>query len=112
MDLSDGLSSDLARLCAASKAGATIEESKLAAAAVEQDSVPKWNQRIALALNGGDDYELLFTVAPAKARSIPPKYRGVKSTAIGEITRDKGLKLAKPDGSTVAIKPGGWDPFA
>jgi thiamine-monophosphate kinase len=111
MDLSDGLSSDLARLCAASKVGATIEESKLAVAAVEQDSVPKWNKRLALALNGGDDYELLFTLAPATACNIPPKYRGVKLTAIGEITRGKGLNLAKPNGKTVAIKPGGWDPF-
>jgi thiamine-monophosphate kinase len=112
MDLSDGLSSDLPRLCAASKVGAMIDESRLVSAAVEQDSIPKWNKRLALALNGGDDYELLFTAAPAKARNIPPTYRGVRLTAIGEITRGIGVELAKVNGDTTAIKPGGWDPFA
>lgn len=112
MDLSDGLSTDLARLCAASNVGATIDESKLASAAVDHGSVPKWNKRLALALNGGDDYELLFTVARAKARRIPSTYRGLKLAAIGEITRDNGLKLTKLDGSMTAIKAGGWDPFA
>jgi len=110
MDLSDGLSTDLGRLCASSKLGAKIEEARLAEAAVEHPSVPAWN-KLALAMNGGDDYDLLFTVAPARARKIPSKYRGVKLTAIGEITRGKSLKLAKPNGSTIAIKPGGWDPF-
>src|ERR1700722_10321838 len=62
MDLSDGLSSDLLRLCAASEVGATIDESKLESAAVEHPSVPKWNKRLSLALNGGDDYELLFPI--------------------------------------------------
>ena len=112
MDLSDGVSTDLARLCASSNVGAFIAEAKLAEAAVEHKSVPKWNNRLALALNGGDDYELLFTVARAKARKIPSTYRGLKLTAIGEITRDKELKVMKLNGSTAAIKPAGWDPFA
>ncbi len=88
MDLSDGLSTDLARLCAASKAGATIDESKLASAAVEHPSVPKWNKRLALALNGGDDYELLFTVRPSKARKLPRTFEGILLTPIGEITKN------------------------
>jgi thiamine-monophosphate kinase len=112
MDLSDGLSTDLARLCAASKVGATIDESKLASAAVEHGSVPKWNKRLALALNGGDDYELLFTVARTKAHKIPSTYQGVKMTAVGEITQGKGLELTKSNGSTAEVKSGGWDPFA
>ena len=112
MDLSDGLSSDLPRLCAASKVGAIIDESKLASAAVQHASVPKWDKRLALALNGGDDYELLFTVSRAKAHKIPSTYFELKLTAIGEIIRGQGLKLMKPTGSTGTIKPRGWDPFA
>ena len=125
MDLSDGLSTDLARLCAASKVGATIDTSKLAAAAVAHVSVPKGNgnarsrrknaaspahQALSLALNGGDDYELLFTVARSKTRKIPVKYRGLRLTAIGEVTRGHRIELLR-DGRTFPLKPGGWDPF-
>jgi len=127
MDLSDGLSTDLARLCASSGAGATIEMSKLADAAAQHAPVPKRaggrrshsgnatavsNRTLSLALNGGDDYELLFTVARSKARKIPSTHRGLKLTAIGEITRGHRIELQKPDGSASPLKPGGWDPFA
>jgi thiamine-monophosphate kinase len=111
MDLSDGLSTDLPRLCAASKVGATIEEAKMARAAVEHHSVPKWNERLALALNGGDDYELLFTVAPNKTHKIPSTYRGLSLTAIGEITRGGHLRL-QTNGRVSNLKAAGWDPFA
>jgi thiamine-monophosphate kinase len=111
MDISDGLSTDLPRLCASSKVGATIDESKLASATVGRDSVPNRNKRLALALNGGDDYELLFTVAPNKTQKIPLAYRALKLTAIGEITRGTGIKLSHPDGKTSPLKAAGWDPF-
>ncbi len=111
MDLSDGLSTDLPRLCAASKIGATIDESKLATAGVEHPSVPTWNKRLSLALNGGDDYELLFTVAPSNTRKIPSKYRGLILTAIGKIIRGDCIELLQRDGISSPIKAGGWDPF-
>ncbi len=111
MDLSDGLSTDLPRLCTASKIGATINESKLVSAAVEHASVPKWNKRLSLALNGGDDYELLFTVAPSKTHKIPEAYRGLRLTAIGEITRGSSVRIAHADAKTFPLKPAGWDPF-
>jgi thiamine-monophosphate kinase len=111
MDLSDGLSTDLPRLCAASKVGATFNESKLESAAVKHDSVPKWNERLALALNGGDDYELLFTVPPSAVHKIPSTYRGLRLTAIGEITRGNGVKIVHANGKTSPLKPAGWDPF-
>ena len=112
MDLSDGLSTDLPRLCTSSKVGAIIDESKLASATVEHASVPKWNKRLALALNGGDDYELLFTVPPSKTHKIPSAYRGLRLTAIGEITRGSGVDLRHPDGKDSPLKASGWDPFA
>jgi thiamine-monophosphate kinase len=111
MDLSDGLSTDLPRLCAASKVGATIDESKLASAAVAQDSVPKWNNRLALALNGGDDYELLFTVSRNKVHKIPSVHHGLELTPIGEITRGARLILETNDGRISNLKAAGWDPF-
>jgi thiamine-monophosphate kinase len=111
MDLSDGLSTDLPRLCTSSRVGATIDESKLAVAAVESDSVPKWNKRLALALNGGDDYELLFTVAPNKTHKIPSTYQGLKLTAIGEIVRGSAIEVKRPNAKSSPLKPAGWDPF-
>jgi thiamine-monophosphate kinase len=125
MDLSDGLSTDLARLCESSKVGATISTSKLSAAAAQLSSVPKRNSRqpsrdassapvtnrsLSLALNGGDDYELLFIVAPTKAHKIPQTYRGLKLTAVGEITRGSRLALDS-NGRKSNLKPAGWDPF-
>jgi thiamine-monophosphate kinase len=111
MDLSDGLSTDLPRLCAASKVGATIDESKLAATTINHSSIPNLKKKISLALNGGDDYELLFTVAANKARKIPKSYRGLKLTAIGEITTRGQVHLRHADGTTSPLKPAGWDPF-
>ena len=111
MDLSDGLSTDLPRLCSSSKVGASIDESKLAAAAIEHVSVPKWNKRLALALNGGDDYELLFTVAPSNARKIPTAYNGLKLTAIGEISRGIDVRIVGTNAETSPLEPAGWDPF-
>ena len=110
MDLSDGLSTDLARLCTSSEVGATIASPKLAAAAVPSGSVQKLAKRLSLALNGGDDYELLFTVAPSKTRKIPPTYAGLKLTAIGEITKGARLTI-ESNGRTSTLKPAGWDPF-
>jgi thiamine-monophosphate kinase len=127
MDLSDGLSTDLARLCASSTVGATIDASKLAQATVQHAWVSKWNgnarsgsgnptsaanKALLLALNGGDDYELLFTVAGSQAHRIPSRYGGLKLTAIGEITRGHRIELLQSDGRTTPLKPGGWDPFA
>jgi thiamine-monophosphate kinase len=112
MDLSDGLSTDLPRLCAASKVGATINESRLATAAIEPASVSDPTKRLSLALNGGDDYELLFTVAANKARKLVKSFRGLKLTAIGEITTHQQIEIRHADGSTSPLKPAGWDPFA
>jgi thiamine-monophosphate kinase len=111
MDLSDGLSSDLPRLCAASGVGARI-----AAAAIPSPRLPgpAANLRLDpldLALNGGDDYELLFTVRPNKLSRIPQFYSGVPLTQIGEIVRDRELRLRLPNGQETILIAGGWDPF-
>jgi thiamine-monophosphate kinase len=74
MDLSDGLSMDLWRMCQASKLQAEIEAPpRFAGASLEQ------------ALHGGEDYELLFTVRPRTA--VPDKFEGVPLTRIGVMRR-------------------------
>lgn len=106
MDVSDGLSIDLMRLCAASRVGARVEVGSLPIL----PDVPK-PKAVQLALNGGDDYELLFTVIPRKVRQIPRAFKGLPLTQIGKITRERSLEVRAEDGSVHRLQPGGWDPF-
>jgi thiamine-monophosphate kinase len=110
MDLSDGLSTDLPRLCAASKVGARLEASRIAAVSLPNPPVGKVDA-LDLALNGGDDYELLFTVRPVKVSRMPRTFQGVPLTVIGKITRQRKLNLVRVSGHETNLLPGGWDPF-
>jgi thiamine-monophosphate kinase len=111
MDLSDGLSSDLNRLCKASGVGATIYAEKLPCA-----TLPKalrrlgWNEQ-ELALHGGEDYGLLFTVAKKPIARIPRKFHGTALTQIGEITRERKVTLIESGGRRSKLDPLGWDHF-
>ncbi len=106
MDLSDGLSTDLPRLCEASGVGARIDGDSLPASLLV-----KGREAYALALHGGDDYELLFTVAKKNARHLPPSLHGLRLTRIGEITREKKILVKTVAGKTTVLISGGWDPF-
>jgi len=106
MDLSDGLSIDLLRLCTASGVGAFVDIASLPMLRdVEKEKAVK------LALHGGDDYELLFTVAPRNAHRIPSKFRGLRLTPIGRIVRGRKIEAHAENGSVYRLRPGGWDPF-
>src|SRR5712664_4172328 len=110
MDLSDGLSSDLSRLCAASGVGALLEIVKIPKAQLPDTAPELSRDPLQLALHGGDDYELLFTVPPRKAKLVPNSFRCVRLTAIGRITRKREL-LLKKNGRVIQLTPSGWDPF-
>jgi len=111
MDLSDGLSTDLPRLCSASGVGARLHAARIPAVKEPNRPGAKNVDAIDLALNGGDDYELLFTVRPNKARQVPCAFHGLPLTAIGEIVRGRKLTLVRTDGREQALPRGGWDPF-
>ncbi|HXJ46300.1 MAG TPA: thiamine-phosphate kinase [Candidatus Dormibacteraeota bacterium] len=111
MDLSDGLSSDLARLCDASKAGAQIELDRVPFAAVEFRKRFVQEELRQAALHGGDDYELLFCVANRDLRRVPGTFRGVKLTEIGRITRGSTVELVDSSRQIVPLRPLGWNPF-
>jgi thiamine-monophosphate kinase len=111
MDLSDGLSSDLARLCQASGVGAAIEAAPIFKPAATAQGRLSPARALDLALHGGEDYELLFTVPPRKLKSIPAKFHGLPVTCIGEIQRGKSVTLVLPDGTSRPLPPGGWDHF-
>jgi len=111
MDLSDGLSSDLPRLCAASAVGARLEEAKIPQVQTQDLALKYSRDPVQLALHGGDDYELLFTVPPRKAKLLPKTFRGVALTPIGKITRGRTLLVLEENGRASQCTPGGWDPF-
>lgn len=110
MDLSDGLSSDLTRLCTASAVGALVERVKLPQLQIPEASLCHGHEPLRLALHGGDDYELLFTVPPCKAKLLPKTFQGVGLTAIGKITQMREL-LLEENGRVSQLSPRGWDPF-
>jgi len=111
MDLSDGLSSDLSRLCAASAVGARLEKAKIPRIPAPWAAVKHGCDPMQLALHGGDDYELLFAVPPSKAKLVPETFRGLRLTGIGRITRERQLMLLEENGRARQLLPCGWDPF-
>ena len=111
MDLSDGLSSDLPRLCAASKVGALLEKEKIPRLQITDAAHKPERDQLQLALHGGDDYELLFTVPPRKVKRVPKAFQGISLTAIGKMTRRRELLVLDESGNTVQLAPRGWDPF-
>ena len=64
-----------------------------------------------LALNGGEDYELLFTIPKKLASQLPSVAGGVPLTVIGEITRRKAIVIMYEQGKSMPLRPQGWDPF-
>jgi thiamine-monophosphate kinase len=112
IDLSDGLSSDLNRLCEASNVGALIDSALLPV----DDRVTELCGRRALdplqlALHGGEDFELLFTMKSEEIARLPRRVDGVEIKRIGEITESSfGVKIS--EGTRVwDLKPGGWKHF-
>jgi thiamine-monophosphate kinase len=105
MDMSDGLSTDLPRLCATSGVGARVH-----AAWLPLTRRTKPADALQLALHGGDEYELLFAVKPKDAGRLSPAHQGLPLTRIGEITTGKKIVLEK-DGKEQTLASGGWDPF-
>jgi thiamine-monophosphate kinase len=111
MDISDGLSSDVPRLCQASGGGAIVNAAQLPKLSRVFQAELSGSERLQLALHGGDDYELLFTVARSKSRQIPASLDGVPLTAIGEIIRENHVLLRDEQGEVQLLLPHGWDPF-
>ena len=107
MDISDGLSTDLLRLCEASGVGARID-----AGCIPRPAGLREELSLTLALNGGEDYELLFTVPKRKMEKVPRRHRGVPLRCIGRICRSEDVLLVGVDGSRTTLLPSGYDHFS
>ena len=106
MDISDGLSTDLNRICMQSGVGAVIE----AVSVPVSDDARLQDDPLKAALHDGEDFELLFTLAPDDCdRLLDTWCRAVPISRVGEITEEKGMRLRMPEGQVVALVPGGYD---
>jgi thiamine-monophosphate kinase len=106
IDLSDGLSTDLRHLCEASGVGAHVSEALLP---LPPTLHYPHRTRLALALHGGEDYQLLFTVPPGG--KISTSLGDVALHRIGEIHRSKEVLLVATDGRRSTLLPRGYDYF-
>jgi thiamine-monophosphate kinase len=111
IDLSDGLLSDLGHICRASRVGARIDSERLPFAPPLSRLAKE--ERLALALGGGEDYELLFSVPPTRVRRLEQaaRRRSLVVTDIGRVTRERGVRLTGVSRPLSATFAGGFDHF-
>ena len=106
IDVSDGLSTDLAHICEESGVGAELQGEVIPRASVGK---PAREVDLEFALHGGEDYELLFTASSGKR--IPSRIAGVPITPIGHITRGRKILLRNRGGVGYELQPLGWEHF-
>ncbi len=108
MDISDGLGSELKHICKQSEVGCTIYEEKIPIFQQTWDIARKFNlDPTTCALNGGEDYELVFTIKQSNFESIKNL---PEVSVIGHITsKESGLNLITKNGVSAPIKAQGWD---
>ena len=111
MDVSDGLSSELMHICKQSDCGCRIYEDRIPIDYQTAVMAEELNMNlVTAALNGGEDYELLFTVPLADHDKVKDM-EGVK--VIGYITRPElGCAMVTRDGGEFPLRAQGWNPLA
>lgn len=108
IDVSDGLSSELLHICKASKTGCRVYEDKIPIDFQTALMAEEFNMNlVTAAMNGGEDYELLFTVHLVDKEKID-SLKGV--TVIGYVTEEKyGATLVTRDGNEIPLRAQGWN---
>ncbi|MCQ2332791.1 MAG: thiamine-phosphate kinase [Paludibacteraceae bacterium] len=110
MDVSDGLSSELMHICKESGVGCRVYENKIPIDYVTASMAEEFNMNLTtVALNGGEDYELLFTVPLSEY----DKVKGLEGIhVIGHVTdASEGARLVTRDGAEIELKAQGWKAF-
>ena len=109
MDISDGLLTDLGKLCAASGCAAEIDLDRLPCSAALASSATS-SEREKYVLAGGDDYELVFTIGDHEYAELVKAELAVDCTAIGRIRAGRGV-ICQRNGVAVPAPVGGYDHF-
>ncbi len=110
IDISDGLSSEILHICNESKTGCKLFAEHIPVNQEAENLAAEFNiTPIVAALNGGEDYELLFTISPGEFVKIKDN-KNIKT--IGHITdRENGHHLITSDGTFIPLQAQGWDTF-
>jgi thiamine-monophosphate kinase len=101
IDISDGLSTDLAHICEESRVGGILNQNLIPIA---------YHADLVLGLHGGEDYELLFTAR--KSAKVPVEIAGIPVTEVGWITREKKLLITDCKSLPKKLKARGWEHFS
>ena len=109
IDISDGLSSEIIHICKSSKKGCNIYEDKIPISNVTTQTCNEFNlESTTVALSGGEDYELLFTIKQEDLKEIE---KNPDLSIIGHINSKKEMNLVTKTGKNIAIKSMGWKSF-
>lgn len=106
IDISDGLSSDLNRICRQSGVGAIIDAEKIPIS----EAAKKNEDPLGSALNDGEDFELLFTLSEKDCKRLFQQWAGpTPITQIGTITDSGKMQMKAPDGRISGLEAGGYN---
>jgi len=106
IDISDGLSSDLNRICHYSAVGAVIDAEQIP---LSRDA-KRIEDPLASALHDGEDFELLFTLSKQQCKKLLQNWhKPVPITQIGRITDTKKMRIKMPDDRTIDLKVKGYN---
>jgi thiamine-monophosphate kinase len=106
IDVSDGLSSDLNRICRQSRVGSVIDARRIPIS----DQARSSERPLSSALNDGEDFELLFTLSQRECEKLLEHWdEPIPITQIGEITDTKSMQIKMPDGRITDLESGGYD---
>lgn len=108
IDISDGLSVDLGHLCEESGFGAEIERERIP---VSSELLALQKRSFDFALNGGEDYQLLFSVPPERLDTVRRLKKKHMLTLIGKIIKEKGTFLVDSRGRRKPVQPDTWQHF-
>ena len=110
MDVSDGLSSELLHICKSSNVGCRVYEDRIPIDYQTAVMAEEFNMNLVVAaMNGGEDYELLFTVSLTDNDKID-KIKGI--TKIGYVTKPElGAAMVTRDGGEIELRAQGWNAF-